>query len=107
MAFDPQKHLLRLEDGTLYLPVAWRIVWFREEHADWAIVAEPVAIDVERQYAIFKATILDENGKVIATATKMENAERFADYLEGAETAAIGRALALCGYGTPIPPERE
>ena len=31
----------------------------------------------------------------------------FADYLEKAETRAVGRALAMCGYGTQFAPELE
>jgi hypothetical protein len=44
---------------------------------------------------------------VIATGTKAESRNGFTDYLEKAETGAIGRALALCGYGTQFAPELE
>jgi hypothetical protein len=38
----------------------------------------------------------------MAQAHKAENktGDGFKDYLEKAETGAIGRALAMCGYGT-------
>jgi hypothetical protein len=36
-------------------------------------------------------------GFVIATARKKETEAGFTDYIEKAETGAIGRALAMCG----------
>jgi hypothetical protein len=36
---------------------------------------------------------------------KMETRDDFADFVEKAETGAIGRALAMCGYGTQFAPE--
>jgi len=42
---------------------------------------------------------------VRAQATKMETAREFPDYLEKAETGSIGRALALCSYGTQFAPD--
>jgi hypothetical protein len=52
-----------------------------------------------------KATIKDMLGVVIATARKKETEIGFPDYIEKAETGAIGRALAMCGYGTLQAPE--
>ena len=40
--FDVKKALIKVQGGKEYLPVASRLVWFREEHPDWAIVTEPV-----------------------------------------------------------------
>lgn len=100
MAFDFKKNLIRIQGGRTYLPVAARLVWFREEHPDWGIETESVALDLEKQYAIFRARIYNAEGKLMATGTKMENVKGFPDYLEKSETGAIGRALALCGYGT-------
>ena len=40
-----------------------------------------------------------------ATAKKRETEMGFPDYIEKAETGAIGRALAMCGYGTLQAPE--
>src|SRR5215212_7665152 len=54
---------------------------------------------------IMKATIKDMLGSVIATARKKETEIGFPDYIEKAETGAIGRALAMCGYGTLQAPE--
>jgi hypothetical protein len=105
--FDVKKAIIKVQGGKEYLPVASRLVWFREEHTDWAIVTEPVAIDIEKGYAIFKATVMDAEGKPIGSGTKMETARGFADFVEKAETGAIGRALAVCGYGTQFAPELE
>lgn len=107
MSFDPNRHMIKTRGGKDYLPVAARLVWFRMEHPDWGIVTEPHTIDMEAKYAIYRATILDANGKVIATATKQETARDFPDFLEKSETGAIGRALAMCGYGTQFAPEFE
>jgi hypothetical protein len=85
--------------GKDYLQVAYRLVWFREDHPDWAIETS-VDCDFEKTRCIGKALIRDAQGRLIATAHKVEDKLGFADYLEKAETGAIGRALALCGYGT-------
>jgi hypothetical protein len=49
--------------------------------------------------------VKDTSGRIIATATKMETGSDFTDFVEKAETGSIGRALALCGYGTQFAPE--
>lgn len=107
MTFDPSRHTIRVQGGREYLPVAARLVWFREEHPDWGIVTDPMQIDQEEQYAIFRASIFNEAGRLIATATKREDVRGFPDYLEKAETGSIGRALALCGYGTQFAAELD
>lgn len=57
-------------------------------------------------YARFRATVTDGKGGR-ATGTKSENAASFPDYIEKAETGAIGRALAALGYGTQFAPEMD
>lgn len=84
--------------GKPYLLVSYRIVWMREEHPGWAIETE--IIRMEQNESIARATIRNDNGTIIAQATKREDLKGFGDHLEKAETGAIGRALALCGYGT-------
>lgn len=106
MGFDPKRHIMKLK-GKDYLPVAARLVWFRDEHPDWGIVTTPVEINMEKQYAIFSASIFNGEGKLMATATKMENVGGFGDFIEKAETGSVGRALAYCGYGTQFAPELE
>lgn len=90
-----------------YLEVKWRLVWFRQDHPDWTIETKPLEINTEKQYVIFRARVRDENGRLIATGTKVETKNGFNDYLEKAETGAVGRALAMCGYGTQFAPELE
>jgi hypothetical protein len=107
MAFDPKRHVIKVQGGREYLPVSARLVWFRHDHPDWGIVTSPVEINMEKQYAIFSAQIFNAEGKLMATATKMENVRGFPDYIEKAETGSVGRALAYCGYGTQFAPELE
>lgn len=126
MKFNPQEHIIQLKgkQGLQdYLPVQWRLVWFRECCPDGTINTEMILIDLEKEIeaevfvwnpdkrrsekvvkrakgvAIFKATIKDGKGG-IGTGTKLENAASFGDFVEKAETGAIGRALAALGYGT-------
>lgn len=84
--------------GKDYLEVKYRLVWFREEHPTWSIETQFLTID-ERS-ACARAVVKDENGRIIATSHKQETAGNFPDFMEKAETGAIGRALALIGYGT-------
>lgn len=84
--------------GKDYLQVAHRLVWFREEHPLWTIETSYVTWSADAAFAL--ATIKDETGRTIATAHKYEDERGFPDFREKAETGAIGRALALIGYGT-------
>ena len=117
--FDPNKYMLKLpktkklvgDNGqvrwekteTDYLPVAARIAWFRKDRPYWSIITK-----VEKwgdKAIVMKAVIKDSTGQVIATARKKETEIGFPDYIEKTETGAIGRALAMCGYGTLQAPE--
>src|SRR4030095_10002215 len=117
--FDPNKDMLKLpktkkiirDNGVVkwektetdYLPVAARIAWFRKDHLLWSIITE-VELQADKA-VVMKATIKEMLGTVIATARKKETEMGFPDYIEKAETGAIGRALAMCGYGTLQAPE--
>lgn len=90
-----------------YLQVAHRLVWFREERPEWGISTSILEHDAANKMAIVKATISNEQGMIMAQGTKVEHAAHFPDYLEKAETGAIGRALAMCGYGTQFAPELD
>ena len=98
-AFDPTPYMrqLRGRGGAQdYLDVKWRLLWLRREHPDAEIVTEHVQIDPT--IAIFKATVsLPTGGK--ATGYGSETAGDFGDFIEKAETKAIGRALNALGYG--------
>jgi hypothetical protein len=105
MAFNVKKHLIRVQGGREYLPVAYRLVWFREEHPDWGVDTKPVVIDVDKGVAVFQANVYDADGRLMASGTKMETARGFGDFVEKAETGSIGRALGVLGYGTQFAPE--
>ena len=96
-------------DGGLYLKVQHRVRWFREEHPEGRIETEIVELTPEA--AIVRATIYSLNPKgefvKLANSCKREDKSHFVDYLEAAETGAIGRALALCGYGTQFTNELD
>lgn len=68
--------MLKLK-GKDYMPVAQRLVWFREEKPDWTIETQIVKVD--DQVAIVKATIKNTDLD-IASAHKVEHKAHFADY---------------------------
>lgn len=106
MNFNPNEHLMNLK-GKSYLQVMWRLVWFREEHQDWQITTELISHDTDKLCAVFKATIADSDGNIKSVGHGSESAKDFRDYLEKAETKAVGRALAMLGYGTQFAPELD
>lgn len=98
--FDPSQHMIELRGrggASQYIEVKWRIVWFRDEYEHGGIVTEMIKLTDNE--AIFKATVTDGLGG-IATGHGSETQGDFGDFLEKAETKAIGRALASLGYGT-------
>lgn len=124
--FKPSEHLIQIKSKQGeqdYLPVQWRLVWFREQYPQGTIDTDEVCVDLDREeeaeqwvwnsdkrrsekvvkhgkgYARFKALITTGDGGR-ATGHKTENAANFGDYYEKAETGAIGRALAALGFGT-------
>ena len=122
MTFDPNNHLIQLQ-GKDYLPVAWRLCWYRDLCPEGTIETEIMRLELDREtteevmvwneqtrrkektvklangFVIFRATVTDGCGGS-ATATKSEKAASFPDYIEKCETGAVGRALAMLGYGT-------
>jgi hypothetical protein len=93
--------LLKLK-GKDYLQVAHRIQWFNEEAERFHIDTDFISVTEERAVARAKVTVFDKEGREVrhATATKQESKKDFPDFIEKSETGAIGRALALMGYGT-------
>lgn len=91
--------------GKDYLAVAYRLVWYREIFPKGRITTE--AVQMTQEYAVFRASIFDDSGNLLATATKHESKKDFPDHIEKAETGAIGRALALCGFGTQFTDELD
>lgn len=82
--------------GGQYLPVAERIRWFRAEHPDWTLETDLVQYD--ENGVLFRAAVRDPSGRVIATGHAYESIAP--NYIEIAETSALGRALGAAGYGT-------
>ena len=124
--FNPREHLMQIKSSQGprdYLPVQWRLVWFRSLCPHGTIETEIVHLDLDREteeegfawnsekrrsektvkrakgFAVVRAVVKDGMGG-IATGTKSEKAASFPDFLEKAETGAIGRALAELGFGT-------
>lgn len=95
--------------GKPYLQVAHRLVWFREEHPN-GIIKTQILHNVDGS-VITRAEVyvLDKNGmpQMVASAHKEENKSNFSDNIEKSETGAVGRALAMCGYGTQFDPELD
>ena len=105
--FNVKKHLIRVNGGREYLPVAYRLVWFRQDHPDWGIETEALVCDPERGIFVFGARVTDGQGRHLAAGSKMQTTRGFADACEKAETGAIGRALGVLLYGTHFCPEFE
>ena len=82
---------------TPYLQVAHRIVWFREECPKHRIENK---ITSANNSCLAECTIYDEQGNILANAHKVETKSDFGDYIEKAQTGALGRALSFIGYGT-------
>ena len=131
--FNPSDHLMKIKSRqglSDYLPVQWRLVWFRQECPHGTIETEELEYDTEKEcsleafvwnsekrrsekvvktakgYARYRAVVTDGNGGR-ATGTKAECRANFEDYGEKAETGAIGRALAGLGFGTQFAPELD
>lgn len=88
--------------GKDYLQVAHRLMWFNEVAEKFSINTELLKVDDEQTIARAVVTVFNQDGTVLksSTATKRETKKDFSDHTEKAETGAIGRALALMGYGT-------
>ena len=99
--FDPTKYLrtIKVRGGAqqTYLPVTARLLWLRTDHPDAQLVTEALRFD--EKSAIFKATVTLPGGAV-AVGHGSETASDGGDFIEKAETKAIGRALTALGYGT-------
>jgi len=99
--FDATKYLrtIKVRGGgqQTYLPVAARLLWLRADHPDAQVITE--ALQLGEKGAIFKATVTLPSGG-IAVGHGSEMANDSGDFIEKAETKAIGRALTALGYGT-------
>ena len=96
IAFDPSRYLINL-NGEQYLEVKWRLVWLRDIFPDAVVQTELVSHTDGR--AIFKATASLPSG-ASSTGWGSESEGSFPEYIEAAETKALGRCLAALGFGS-------
>lgn len=101
MSFNPAEHLIDIR-GKKYLEVKWRLVWFHEEKPDWSL--ETVYADFENA-VIFKCAAKNPEGRIMATGHGRLVSTDWPRYFEKAETASIGRCLAILGFGTQFAEE--
>lgn len=109
-AYNPRTRLIVMDGNKLYLPVAGRVEWFRSEQPDGRIVTGLDIDKVQKTAAATARVFRRVDGRLICVATgtacKTATDETGAtdeigkNYIECAETAAIGRALHYAGYGT-------
>lgn len=115
-AYNPAQHLMNLPGkggNTDYLEVKHRVAWFRSAYPQGGILTDlrerrvvtyrkkvrDSYIEVTTEEAVFYARVwTNEGGEATGWAT--ETRDDFPDFLEKAETKAIGRALAALGFGT-------
>ena len=87
--------------GKEYAEVNQRIKAFRSVCPSGSIVTE--MISCANGVCIFKASVHDEDGKILGTGTAYEKeGSSFINktsYIENCETSAVGRALGMCGFG--------
>lgn len=126
--FNPNDNLTDLQ-GKKYLEVKWRLLWI-DQVCHWfkiTIIKSDIRPDlpVEKEtkvwnpetrkndliktvygkgWAYYEVEVEDDRGRV-GQAGGSETVLDFYDYIEKANTKAVGRALALIGYGTQHAPE--
>lgn len=87
--------------GKEYIDVSQRIKAFRQICPDGAISTE--IISLADGVVTMKATVFDENGKILGTGHAQEKETSSyinkTSFIENCETSAIGRALGICGFG--------
>lgn len=101
MTFSPRDHLIKLpgrKGGPPidYLPVVKRVCWLRDEHPEADIAIHVIELTDARAVMHVRVSI-PERGSAEAIGSELKVA--FSDYIEKAGTVALGRALAILGYG--------
>lgn len=87
--------------GKSYIEVNQRIKAFRQVYPTGTISTDIVSL--ENGVVMMKTTVLDDNGKTLATGLAYEKESSSfinkTSFIENCETSAIGRALGFCGFG--------
>lgn len=87
--------------GKEYAEVNQRIKAFRSVCPGGCIMTE--MLSNENGICVFKATVCDEEMRVLGTGTAYEKESSSfinkTSYIEICETSAVGRALGMCGFG--------
>lgn len=99
--FNPAEHIMQFK-GRDYLEVKWRQVWLNEDAPRYEHESEVIGFDEDAALVRATVRVIDENGILLRSAQGLGRCTRieFNDFVEKAETAAIGRALNMLGYGT-------
>jgi hypothetical protein len=114
--FNPNEHLRTLTrrkkvkdaqgehwetTNSVYLDVKWRLIWFRQAFPEGFI--QTVETEVNERFARIEAIAYDKDpaqgGKKLGMGRRCVLSCDFHDYVEKCETQAIGRALAVAGFG--------
>ena len=94
-------------ETMLVMPTKKRVQWFRSVYKKGQILTSLEHVFTEPTLTcIMKATITDEDGKVLATGhgccSYADTIEYRMHPVESAETMAVGRAMANAGFGTQL-----
>lgn len=108
--FEPKNYLREetTEEGkSFYLDTKFRLLWFRLKYPDGKLVKIPKALN--KDYATFEVRVYSHKDDTpdnflangFASRYRDDGNEKFGlNFVESAETAALGRALKDAGFGT-------
>jgi len=108
--FSPERYAREISDDgqgkRMYLDVKWRIMWFRLKYPNGKITTNTAKLT--DNYAVVESRVYCDKSDPPENYISKGTAQRELDaqniqfggrFVEAAETAAIGRALALGGFG--------